>query len=119
MGNTASCLTFSSYGKVGISIGVGQPVATITAPGTAGRYKIWGMGRHTFDDGLRLKVAGFTLVLSGPGLTQMVIDPPLVMQLTGTDDIIVETNVATGLTGLGSFTLFAQRQCEHLSEHAC
>ncbi len=119
MSNIISCLVDSAYGKVGINIGVGVPVVTISAP-PAGRYKIWGMCRHAIDDGLRLKI-GSTVkaTFAGPGLTQLVINPPLVYQLNGTEDIILETNAATGLTGLAAGTLFIQRQCEHLSEHIC
>lgn len=119
MGNLSSCLTDSAYGKVGINIGVGVDVARITAP-PAGRYKIWGMCRHALDDGLRLKIGNTVKVtFSGPGLTQMVIDPPLVFVLNGSEDVVLETNVATGLTGLASGTIIIQRQCEHLSEHGC
>lgn len=119
MGNVGSCLVDSVYGKVGINIGVGVEVAKFVAP-PIGKYKLWGMCRHTIDDGLRLKVGGVVKVtFSGPGLTQMIIDPPVVLWLDGTQDVVLETNAATGLTGLASGTLFLQRQCEHLNEHSC
>jgi hypothetical protein len=118
VGNVGSCLTLSAYGKVGINIGVAIPICTITAP-PVGKYKIWGMGRHAIDDGLRIHIGSLTLPLSAPALTQLTLDPPLVMNLDGSTDLIVETNAATGLVGLASFTMFAQRQCEHLSEHSC
>lgn len=112
------CLTDVAYGKTGLNVGAGTEVVKITAP-VAGRYRIWAQCRHALDDGLRIKVGSTTKAnLSGPGLTQMLVRP-FVVSVNGSEDIILETHASTGLSGLASGTLFAQKLCEHKGEHFC
>ena len=102
-------LTKQDHGVVGISQAIGVDVAIISNPGP-GRWKIWGNGRHSLADGLRL-VVGSTIIteIASAAASSTTFGPVVVDILNSTDDIIVELNLATGGADSASATVYAQR----------
>lgn len=110
-------ITKYAYGTLGTTQPINTPIATIASPGP-GRWKVWGTGQHVASDGLKLTL-GATSIIVFSGIASSTINMgPLVIDIADTSDIILKTNIATGV-GFASGTIYAQRMCEHLSEHSC
>lgn len=114
--NTVSQETKADFGSLGASQSIGADVAVIDNPGASGGrgwYKIWGHGRHTQPDGLRLLIgATEKFQISSVGATNVYFGPYLVEITDDTTDIIVELAVATGVGEAASATVYAKRMAD-------
>jgi hypothetical protein len=112
--------TKAVFGSVGISQAIGTDVAVISDIGSGGGrgwWKIWGHGRHTLADGLKLSigpVAGpvVKFQIAAAANTTVYFGPYLVQIANDTDDIIVELAVATGGADSAAATLYAKRMAD-------
>lgn len=102
-------LTLQGSGVVGNNQAADTAVAIINAPGP-GRYKIWGTGRHSLVDGLKLTSPTVPAVILSGGAGDTINFGPIVFDITNnTSGIIVALNTATGAADTASATVYAQR----------
>lgn len=101
--------TLQNFGAVGNNVVVDTAVVIINAPGP-GRYKIWGFGRHTLADGLKITspVVPSLQFCSAAGST-FNFGPIIYDITTSTSGIIIALAVATGAADTASCSVFAQR----------
>lgn len=102
-------ITFRDAGIIGENIAQFSNVAFITtAP--PGRYRLWGHGRHSLSDGLRI-VVGSTVIteIASDGGTVVYFGPVVVDIPDDSINIFVELNKATGAGQSASASLFAQK----------
>jgi hypothetical protein len=96
-------------GVLGNNVAVSTNLCSVLDLGP-GRWKIWGSGRHTLEDGLKLVVGVgliFTRLPQGPN--QSVAFGPISFDiLNGTDDVILQLAVATGASDTACGALYAQ-----------
>ncbi len=102
-------LTKQAAGTVGNSQAIGTDIAVITDPGP-GRYKIWGVCRHTLIDGCRLLIGATTIISIIPATanTSAPFGPVIIDILNKTDDIILELATATGVSDTATGVVYAE-----------
>jgi len=95
------------YGAAGNNIAANTAVATLALP-TAGRYRVWGMLRHTLADGLKITApaAVATILTSGPN--DSAVFGPLVVDMVAPGNFIIALNTATGAADTASATIYAE-----------
>jgi len=94
------------YGTVGNNITANTAVATLAVP-SGGRYKVWGMGRHTLADGLKFTVPIAMIICSGPNDTAAF--GPIVVDMVAAGNIIIALNTATGAADTASANIYAEK----------
>lgn len=102
-------IILTANGIAGNNIAVSTNVCSIQNVGP-GRWKIWGRGRHTLEDGLKLIVGAtpiYTRIPQGPNATTD-FGPFMIDILNATDDIVLQLAVATGAADTASGILYAQ-----------
>lgn len=99
--------TLFGFGVLGISQPIDTTVALINAPGP-GKFKIWGHGRHSLADGLKLTSPMTVQFASGP-IDTFNFGPIIVDVPNKTAGIIIALNVATGGADAASATIYAER----------
>lgn len=98
--------TLSVFGAQGNSVAQNTAVATLPIT-TPGRYRIWGLFRHTLADGLKFTSPIALSLTSGPNDT--VVFGPLVVDFVAAGNIIVALATATGASDTASATIFAEK----------
>lgn len=93
-------------GVVGNSQAQNTQVATL-ALSSPGRYRIWGTGRHTLADGLKI-VAPISLVIAG-GPNDTISFGPIVVDINAASAFTVQLNTATGASDTAGVTLYAEK----------
>lgn len=73
-----------------------------------GRYRIWGHGRHSLADGLKL-TSPINIVFPGGAGDTMAFGPFILDITTTTAGINVALNVATGASDSASVVIYAER----------
>ncbi len=102
-------LTLYAFGAVGISQPVDTVVCTINNLGR-GRWRIWGQGKHSTVDGLKLTIGSTDIVQFAMSDYQTVPLGPFVVDiLNNTDDVFIRLAAATSGTGLSSANLYAEK----------
>lgn len=101
-------LTKQGFGSIGANQPIGTLVAQIVAPGP-GRYKIYGIGRHSGANGLLLKIGSTSIITYAGAGGSILTFPPIVVDITDTSNIIIECAVATGTSEVAYSTVVAQR----------
>jgi hypothetical protein len=96
--------TLTAYGTQGNSIAQNTVVATL--PLTAGRWKLWGMGRHTLADGLKIVTPVALILCSGPNDTAAF--GSIVVDVSTATNFVIQLNVATGASDTASATMYAE-----------
>lgn len=99
-------LTLSIYGAAGNNVTVNTAVATLPVP-VPGRYKVWGMVRHTLADGCKLTSPVAQIITSGPNDTAMF--GPFLVDINTAGNIIIALNTATGASDTASCTIYAEK----------
>lgn len=97
--------TLIGQGSLGNSQAQNTVVATINIP-TPGRYKVWGTGRHTLADGLKISSPIAVVISGGPNDTVNI--GPITFDNPNASNIVVQLNVATGAADTASVTLYAE-----------
>lgn len=96
--------TSSAYGTQGNSQAQNAVVATLAL--TPGRWRLWGMGRHTVADGLKIVTPVALVLCSGPNDTAAF--GPIVVDIAATANFVIQLNVATGASDTASATIYAE-----------
>jgi hypothetical protein len=94
------------FGTQGNSQAQNSVVATLAVP-APGRYKIWGMGRHTLADGLKITSPISLILCSGPNDTAAW-GPILVDVFAANLNITIQLNVATGASDTAAANIYAE-----------
>lgn len=101
-------VTKQAFNSVGASQGIGTLVVQIVSPGP-GRYKIYGVGRHSGANGLRLAIGSTQIVVYAGAGGSILTFPTVVVDIVDNSNIIVELNVATATGETAFATIVAQR----------
>lgn len=96
--------TLQVAGSAGNSLAQNTQVATLAL--TPGRYKIYGTGRHTLADGLKL-TSPVALILSG-GPNDTINFGPIIVDVTTASALTAQLNVATGASDTAAITMYAE-----------
>lgn len=94
------------FGALGNSQAQNAVVANIALPG-GGRYRIWGMGRHSIADGLKIVAPIAMILCSGPNDTAAF--GPFVVDVNAQANLTVQLNVATGASDTASCNIYAEK----------
>lgn len=95
-----------TYGTQGNNVAANTAVATLAVP-TAGRYRVWGMARHTLADGLKFTSPIAMIICSGPNDTAMF--GPFIVDMAAAGNIVIQLNTATGAADTAAANLYAER----------
>jgi len=95
----------SVYGTQGNNIAANTTVASLAVP-AAGRYKVWGMARHTLADGLKITSPIAMIICSGPNDTAMF--GPIVVDMAAPGNIVIQLNTATGAADTAAANIYAE-----------
>jgi|SRR5882724_7706675 len=99
--------SLSVYGTAGNNQAQNFAVATIAIP-TPGRYRIWGMARHTLADGLKLTGPINLVLTSGPNDTAAF--GPVVIDVNNAPiNLVMQLNTATGAADTASCNMYAEK----------
>lgn len=98
--------SFTVYGTQGNNVVVNTAVATLPVP-SGGRYKVWGMCRHTLADGLKFTTPIALIICSGPNDTAAY--GPFVVDMPAAGNIVIALNTATGAADTASANIYAER----------
>jgi hypothetical protein len=101
--------TYQAFGAVGNNVVVDTTVALINAPGP-GRYKIWGYGRHTLADGLKINSPVIPELRFSSAAGVPFDFGPIIYDITSSvSGVIIALAVPTGAADTASCTVYAQR----------
>jgi len=94
------------YGTQGNNIGANTTVVSLPLP--IGRWRVWGMIRHTLADGLKVTApaAAATILCSGPNDTAAI--GPFVVDMAAAGSFIIQLNTATGAADTASALVYAE-----------
>jgi hypothetical protein len=98
--------TLQASGVIGNSIAANTTVVTIPTPGT-GKFKIWGVVRHTLVDGVKMTSPVAMVLPSAPATAATY--GPIIVDLSVNTAITLALNTATGASDTASASIFAQR----------
>lgn len=94
------------FGSAGNSVSANTTVATIANPGV-GRFRIYGMARHTLIDGLKI-TSPIAMVLCTAANDTAMFGPIIVDIPVANTPITIALNTATGASDTASATIYAE-----------
>jgi hypothetical protein len=98
--------SFFVYGTQGNNIAANTTVASLAVP-SGGRYRVWGMARHTLADGLKFTTPIAMIICSGPNDTAMF--GPFVVDMAAAGNIVIQLNTATGAADTAAANIYAEK----------
>jgi hypothetical protein len=99
--------TLFASGTIGNSQAQNTSVASIALV-TPGRFRLWGMTRHTLADGLKITSPVAITLAGGPNDT--VVFGPIVVDVNTVGAFFtVQLNVATGASDTAAATIYAEK----------
>lgn len=97
-----------AYGTQGNSVAANTTVVSLALP-AAGRYRIWGMLRHTLADGLKITSPASSAIILTSGPNDTAAFGPIVVDMAAPGNFIIQLNTATGASDTASATVYAEK----------